>query len=310
MTNPLTASKSLRIAVIGDVHDQWEHDDAIALQRLGVDLALFVGDFGNEAVEVVREIAALPLPKATILGNHDAWYTATPWGQRKCPYDRAQENRVQQQLDLLGETHVGYGKLELPQFGLTVIGGRPFSWGGDDWKNAAFYRDLYGVHNFTDSVNRIKSCVSTAEHNTLIFIGHCGPAGLGDRPESLCGRDWQPIGGDFGDPDLAAAIAYAQTQGKTVPLVAFGHMHHSLRHRKDIQRERVLANNQMTVFLNAACVPRIVTTEQGTRRNFSLVTLKGDLLLEAALVWVDQTGTLLSQENLFQLPQLELQASG
>ena len=40
--------RHIKIAVVGDVHDQWEEDDDIALKHLGVDLVLFVGDFGNE----------------------------------------------------------------------------------------------------------------------------------------------------------------------------------------------------------------------------------------------------------------------
>ena len=130
MTSQKTQSKtSLKIAVVGDVHDQWEQEDGIALKHLGVDLVLFVGDFGNESVEVVREVASLDMPKAVVLGNHDAWYTATEWGRKKCPYDRSQENRVQAQLDILGVSHVGYSKLDFPAFNLTVVGGRPFTWG-------------------------------------------------------------------------------------------------------------------------------------------------------------------------------------
>ncbi len=289
---------TVRIAVIGDVHDQWEEADAIALEALGIDLALFVGDFGNEAISVVAAIASLPLPKAVILGNHDAWYTATPWGRRKCPYDRTREDRVQMQLDLLDTTHVGYGKLDLPQWGITVVGGRPFSWGGADWKNERFYRDRYGIHNFAESLARIQTAVDAAAYDTLIFMGHCGPTGLGDRPDSPCGRDWPPPGGDYGDPDLASAIAYAKAKGKTVPLVAFGHMHHTLRHRQDIQRERLQVSSDSTVYLNAACVPRIVKTDTATHRNFSLVTLQHQTVNTAALVWVDQRYQIAAQENL------------
>ncbi|MGL5195908.1 MAG: metallophosphoesterase, partial [Chroococcales cyanobacterium] len=63
----------IKIAIVGDVHEQWESADGEALMRLGVDLALFVGDFGNESVPIVRSIAALDIPKAVTFGNHDAW---------------------------------------------------------------------------------------------------------------------------------------------------------------------------------------------------------------------------------------------
>ncbi len=116
MTNQRKDNQVIKIAVVGDIHDQWEADDGIALQQLNVDLVLFVGDFGNESVEVVRAIAALDIPKAAIFGNHDAWYTATDWGRKKCPYDHKKEDWVQQQIDLLGDTHVGYGKLDFPAY--------------------------------------------------------------------------------------------------------------------------------------------------------------------------------------------------
>jgi uncharacterized protein (TIGR04168 family) len=44
-----------------------------------------VGDIGNEAVHLVQQIAALDLPKAVILGNHDAWYSATDWVAKNVP---------------------------------------------------------------------------------------------------------------------------------------------------------------------------------------------------------------------------------
>ncbi|NEP43066.1 MAG: TIGR04168 family protein, partial [Okeania sp. SIO2H7] len=44
--------KPIKIAIVGDVHDRWEPEDELALKHLGVDLVLFVGDFGNEAVEL------------------------------------------------------------------------------------------------------------------------------------------------------------------------------------------------------------------------------------------------------------------
>ena len=288
----------LRIAIIGDVHDQWDEQDALMLQSLDVDLVLFVGDFGNEAVEVVRSIAALDIPKAAILGNHDAWYSATPWGQRKCPYDRTTEDWVQTQLDLLGEAHVGYGKLDFPTLGISVVGGRPFSWGGPEWRTKTFYRERFEVEDFDASLTRIKEAVDTAAYNTILFIGHCGPTGLGTHPEAICGKDWQPIGGDFGDPDLTAAIAYARQVKKAIPLVTFGHMHHNLRHRQDVQRERLIVGKSGTIYLNAACVPRVVKTDSTCLRNCSLVTLSQNQVQQASLLWINQNLEITAAEDL------------
>lgn len=291
----------VRIAVVGDVHDQWQVEaEERALKHLGVDLVLLVGDFGNEAVDVVRGVAQLNLPKAVVLGNHDAWYSASHWGMKQCPYDRTQEDRVQQQLDLLGKCHVGYSKLDFPQWELSVVGGRPFSWGGSTWKNAEFYRDRYGIRNFQESVDRIVTSAEQTRYETIIFLGHCGPLGLGETPEAPCGRDWQPLGGDFGDPDLAEAILGTRELGKTVPLVTFGHMHHNLRHTRQRQRTPLVAPADGTIYLNAASVPRVIQTETGSQRNFSLVTLEDGVVVMASLVWIDQDCHLVSEQILYQ----------
>ncbi|HEY9822113.1 MAG TPA: TIGR04168 family protein, partial [Candidatus Sericytochromatia bacterium] len=265
---------SVKIAVVGDIHDLWEEEDAIALKELGVDLVLFVGDFGNESVEVVRMISSIDIPKAAIMGNHDAWYTASDWGRKRCPYNREKEDWVQQQLDLLGEAHVGYAKLDFPEFNLSVVGSRPFSWGGEVWKNDQFYRERYGVTSFEESIERIVAAVKSTAYETIIFMGHSGPVGLGDRPEDPCGKDWQPIGGDYGDPDFAQAIAQSQSLGKKVPLVTFGHMHHTMRHTKQRLRKAIATNPLGTVYLNSASVPRIIQTDANRLRNFSLVSLQ------------------------------------
>ena len=167
---------SIKIAVVGDVHDLWQPiEDQLALHILNVDLVLFVGDFGNESIEIVKAIANLNLPKAIILGNHDAWYSSTdPYSKlhpkKQCPYDRIKEDRVQQQLDVLGKCHVGYCWLDFPELNLSVVGSRPFSWGGSKWKKSFFYRDRFQVNHFTDSTNRIIQSVGNAKHENIIFL--------------------------------------------------------------------------------------------------------------------------------------------
>ncbi|TAE58312.1 MAG: TIGR04168 family protein [Nostocales cyanobacterium] len=289
-------SKPVKIAVIGDVHDQWEIEDGLALKSLGVDLALFVGDFGNESVEVVRAIASLDLPKAAIMGNHDAWFTATEWGRKKCPYDRTKENRVQQQLDLFGSAHVGFSKLDFPEWNITVIGGRPFTWGGAEWRFADICKQLYDVSTLEESTEKILESVKSATCDNIIFLGHNGPTGLGDRPEDPCGKDWHPIGGDFGDPDLAAAISQTRNLNKNVSLVTFGHMHRNLRNTKKVLRTAFTQSPEGTVYLNAANVPRIIEKDGVKLRNMCLVTLESGVVQKAALVWVDDKYKIVTQE--------------
>ncbi|MDB9457013.1 TIGR04168 family protein [Dolichospermum circinale] len=296
MTSQKTQSKPVKIAVVGDIHDQWDVEDGMALKHLGVDLVLFVGDFGNESVEVVKTIASLDIPKAAVMGNHDAWYSATEWGRKKCPYDRTKEDWVQKQLDLLGAVQVGYSKLDFPQWNLTVVGGRPFTWGGPEWRFAEICQERYGVSSLDDSADKIVNAVKNANCDNIIFLGHNGPSGLGDRAEDPCGKDWHPIGGDFGDPDLAAAISQTLNMNKTVSLVAFGHMHRTLRHTKKLERKAVFKSPEGTIYLNAANVPRIVQENGVKLRNFSLVFLDGGMVTKVALVWVGKDYQVAAEE--------------
>lgn len=292
--------KRIKIAVIGDIHHQWDLEDNLALEYLGVDLALFVGDFGNESLEIVEKIAALSIPKAAIMGNHDAWYTASSWGRKQAPYNHDLEDRVQQQLDLLKDSHVGYGKKDFSSFNLSVVGSRPFSWGGLEWKNKKFLLERYGVKNFTESTAKILANAETTAYDTLIFLGHNGPTGLGDEPEAICGRDWQPLGGDYGDPDLADAISKVRHQGKTVALVTFGHMHHHLRHTKARLRTAVKVDQYGTVYLNAANVPRIIEQDGETLRNFSLVSLESRMVKTIDLVWIGANYRLVAKHRFYE----------
>lgn len=289
----------IKIAVVGDIHDQWEILDNLTLQSLEVDLVLFVGDLGNESREIARLISQLELPKAVILGNHDAYYTASDWGRKKSPYDHRQEDWVAEQLNLLGETHVGYGKLDFPQFQLSVVGSRPFSWGGPEWKNKEFLRDRYGVKNFTESTEIMIEAIKETLYETIIFLGHNGPLGLGDQAEDICGRDWKPLGTDHGDPDFAQAIAFAHNFGKQIPLVTFGHMHHRLRHTQSRLRTRLTTDTKGTIYLNAAAVPRIIEHNGDRQRNFSIVTLKNHKVSKISLIWVGQNFQIVHEDCLY-----------
>ena len=308
MTSQKNYNQTITIAVVGDIHDLWEADDGVALKELGVDLVLFVGDFGNESVEVVRAIASVDIPKAAVFGNHDAWYTATEWGRKKCPYDRKKEDWVQQQIDLLDSAHVGYGKLDFPKLNLTVVGSRPFSWGGSVWKNEQFYLERFGVKSFEESTARMVAAAKSAAYETVIFLGHNGPLGLGDRAEDPCGKDWQPLGGDFGDPDLTDAITQTRAAGKKIPLVTFGHMHHNLRHTQQYLRKAIYTSSEGTVYLNAASVPRIVENGSDRLRNFSIVSLQAGVVSQISIVWVNQDFKVAS-EQIYQQPNSVVQSA-
>lgn len=51
-------SKSCRLIVVGDVHNLWnQQEDLAAIQLLGGDMTVFVGDFGDEDVELVSQVS-------------------------------------------------------------------------------------------------------------------------------------------------------------------------------------------------------------------------------------------------------------
>lgn len=65
--------------------------------------------------------------------------------------------------------------------------------------------------------------------NVLLLLAHNGPEGLGSEPHSICGVDWKPEAGDWGDPDLAAVLQQLREQGRRVDLILHGHMHHMIK---------------------------------------------------------------------------------
>ncbi|PSC67882.1 metallophosphoesterase [Micractinium conductrix] len=271
--------RTIRLAVIGDVHSQWGADSAAALEFLGADVAVFVGDFGEEDVALIRSVAALPHPKAVMLGNHDAWFSLTPRGRQR--YLRAlaagttlaargghaagggdkgsgSTPAIAAQLDALGGDHVGYASKRFPALGLTLLGGRPFSKGGRQWSDIAdFYAEQYGVGGHRDSALRMLDvALSAPEEDVKVLVAHNGPTGLGARRHSICGVDWMEPEADHGDPDLQEALEMMAAQGLHLPLVLFGHMHSQLKGSG--MRNRAEVHPQTgTLYLNAAVVPRI-----------------------------------------------------
>ncbi len=153
------------------------------------------------------------------------------------------------------------------------------------------------------------AAANSAAYETVIFLGHNGPVGLGDRAEDPCGKDWQPLGGDFGDPDLTDAITQVRAAGKRIPLVTFGHMHHNLRHTKQQLRTATYTSPEGTIYLNAASVPRIIQNGSDRRRNFSIVSLKAGVVSQISLIWVGKDISVASEQILYQQPSQVVQSA-
>ncbi|KAG6625689.1 uncharacterized protein LOC122299261 isoform X1 [Carya illinoinensis] len=303
-----------RIAVVGDVHDDWNlHEDTKALQFLQPDLVLFTGDFGNENVELVQSVASLEFAKAVILGNHDSWFTQQFSGKRK--------DGVQLQLECLGEEHVAYRHLDFPLMKLSVVGGRPFSCGGEQIFRKRLLSARYGVQDMDGSAKRIYEAVlRVPEGHIVVLLAHNGPTGLGSNVDDICGKDWVFGGGDHGDPDLAQAISLLKETGKfSIRVVVFGHMHKELAYRNGL-RKMIVVGADNTIYLNGAIVPRVkrLIDEQGTadrsfmnnetpptpesigtKRAFTLVEILDGTVDKIAEIWVSVVGdkTALEEEH-------------
>ncbi len=68
-----TGLAELRIAIAGDLHGQWDASDEQVLEHIAPDALLVVGDLSDGQQRIPARLAALPLPLACVLGNHDYW---------------------------------------------------------------------------------------------------------------------------------------------------------------------------------------------------------------------------------------------
>ncbi|KAK7329971.1 hypothetical protein VNO77_24154 [Canavalia gladiata] len=307
------AASSIRIAVVGDVHDCWNSEqDSKALEFLQPDLVLFTGDFGDENVEVVQSVAELEFAKAVILGNHDSWFTKQFSGSEK--------DKVQLQLECLGREHVAYQRLDFPLMKASVVGGRPFSCGGKPLFQKKLLSARYGIKDMDESARRIqRAALGVPEGHFLILLAHNGPTGLGSSLNDICGKDWEFEGdGDHGDPDLAHAISLLKEDNHiSIPLVVFGHMHKELAYGNGF-RKMIVVGADNTIYLNGAIVPRVrwlgdedkrgldnesalsSPEAKGTTRAFTLVDISEGRVAKIAESWVSvvEDRTTLAEEHI------------
>jgi len=291
------------LLVVGDVHNQWGREDERAIDFLNPDIVVFVGDIGNEDVDLIKQIGALKQRKAVVLGNHDAWYSLTSRGQQRALKAALQssslqhfsnnKDRILESLDALGDSHIGYSSMIAEDLGLVFAGARPFSKGGMQWDIVAnFYKKYYNINSFEDSMSKILEGILDEKSSDLglVVVAHNGPFGLGGKPEDPCGIDFMDPADDFGDPDLEEALEVASSCGRHASLVLFGHMHHTLK--KGGYRNMVAVDESNgTVYLNAAVVPRTknmyLEDEKMVKcRHFLRVHMQDGSVEKAENVWV------------------------
>jgi uncharacterized protein (TIGR04168 family) len=254
------------IAVVGDLHSAWEPEDLGYFNRSDYELILVTGDLGRSRSQdgrrVARSLTHL-LPQVLVMpGNNDV---------EEYPHIRAELTYRRARADLLADTVepqsasrvpeparlCGYSlhPLHLNGLDITIIAGRPFSMGGPELSFPEALERLYQVRSLAESSERLRALVDAVSTEHVVFMAHNGPTGLGSQAEDIWGRDFDPLAGDWGDPDLREAIEHASSRGRKVLAVVAGHMHWSLHDRPGSMRRWQL-QSQGTLYVNAARVPR------------------------------------------------------
>lgn len=285
------------LVAVGDLHRRWRPADRAYLERSQPDLAMFVGDLSDtEEPELTEKIAAVDVPKVVLLGNHDAWRSI-------------EEQEITQELSdslaVLGSSHLAYGVRDVPAAQVSIVGARPFSYGGPGkrgergavLRGAAVYEQLYGVGDFKASADLIMKAAQGARHSDLVILAHNGPTGLGDDPADFCGKDFRDRkvqgdrpGGDWGDKDLELAIEAIEGWGYRVRAVVSGHMHHKLLEPRGAERRRFVRRGH-TLYVNCAVVPRLVRDRDGHElAHFVRMQWEGGECRTLEEVWVDANG--------------------
>lgn len=282
------------IALIGDLHGHWSEEDVEYFNASEYALLLVTGDLGSgterNGVEIARSLARLQKPTLVVPGNNDA-----PFGDEIAAEFRYQTGLVRL-LGLVPGSHAtneGSGHVALCGYALrtvtlgerelSIVVGRPYAMGGSELSFRRALANRYGVTTMADSVARLRQLVHGAGAE-LLFLAHNGPTGLGDGKDDPWGCDFRPEQGDFGDEDLASALAHATTMGKRVLAVVAGHMHRRVGANRvgSVQRKG-------TLYLNPAVAPRIQATATGVRRHHMRLSL-GPKGAEAEDVYVQGDG--------------------
>ena len=266
-----------RLGVIGDLHTHWDRIDVNQFAGTDYDLLYFTGDLGGGTSEsclrMAREMAGLRHPTLVMPGNNDT----VDIEQLAAELDH--QNGLNRLLSIASDNApsqptvlCGYSRhsVHTPEQTIDLIAARPHSMGGPTLSFPDYMQATYGIADLDQSAARLNQLVDESNADALIFLAHNGPLGLGEEPQAMWGCDFKEGGGDWGDPDLTAAIDHARKVGKRVLAVIGGHMH--LKTRQGEERSWK-TERDATLYLNAARVPRIFSGPDDVYRHHVAVTI-------------------------------------
>ncbi|HRP68112.1 MAG TPA: metallophosphoesterase [Turneriella sp.] len=268
----------MKLAIIGDMHQQFDADDISFFNASDYDALLFVGDLASKNPESVFKLLphleSLTKPAYLILGNHDTTGIRQLIGeithadflvQLGTPAQTERMERLKNTLKHV--TLCGYSIHDLGD--IRLLAARPFSMGDSRASKVAhpmrltvnfkpYMQKNYNVATLQDSALKLQSLINAVNPPYLI-LAHNGPYGLGKKVTDLFGADFLPEETDFGDRDLKAAIDYAHKIGKPPLAVVAGHMHYPTKHG-NIMKEWYKVQEDVH-YINAARWPRIFRNE-------------------------------------------------
>ncbi len=256
----------MKFALIGDVHGFWNRKDIEYFNDSDYDALFFTGDLGgfrfNGSTLPKYDLSSLTKKAFMIPGNWDGTNLVGILGEvlNQNLLKRAGSIGYSRRLKSLAYAVrpvpvMAYSTIVLSEEkDLALIVCRPHAMGN----GFSFQRNLsqnYLVSSLEESTLKLKKLIDATKQENLFFLSHNGPKGLGSERKSIYGADFLVDGGDFGDEDLTAAIAYAKDIGKKVPAVMSGHMHHFIPALKKERESLVYTGG--TFYINGAKVPRI-----------------------------------------------------
>jgi uncharacterized protein (TIGR04168 family) len=285
----------LKLAIVGDAHMQFDEEDVRYFNASDYAAVLFVGDLASKNPDsmfrLLPVINQLTKPAYLIPGNHDTTGVRALIGeitqnQFLINFGASSQPRRMQRLkaELTGATLCGYSLHELPG-NLQMVAARPFSMGSTN-RTVNFRPYLekeYSVATLEQSRDKIISLIDRVS-SPYIILAHHGPFGLGSKATDIWGADFLPKETDFGDHDLAEAIAYARSIGKPPLAVIAGHMHYPTKHGKKPKQWWVMQDG--ILHINAARWPRIFRQGDGLLHHHVRLSLNAEGTARAEAVYV------------------------
>lgn len=293
------------------MHMQFDENDVQFFNQSDYDAILMVGDLSSKNPDSMFKLMpllnALTKPTYLIPGNHDTTGVRQLIGEImhndfliNFGTDSQVSRMKKLRKELVAPVLCGYSQHTLVP-GLAMIAARPFSMGSTNStvNFKPFLQKEFGVSTLAESAGRIKTLIDGINPPYLI-LAHHGPFGLGAKATDMFGADFLPQETDFGDQDLADAVAHALAIGKPPLAVIAGHMHYPTKHGKKpkqwwLKRDGIL-------YLNAARWPRIFRHEGRELHHHLRLSVSANGATEIEACYVADGMVLTTSEDRAMLP--------